>query len=181
MRERELKGRCRKLLNRLDIRPPLDVVELCERVGGDRGRPIHLIAYPIPVPGPFGAWLARSSSDIILYQAETSRPHQNHIILHELGHILADHAGDDTDMEPLLDPVPTADLRDRFPDLDPAMVRRALRRTSYDNEIEQEAEFVATQILEWASVLDRVAPRLLDDGTLARRYDDALIDRMGWL
>jgi len=47
--------------------------------------------------------------------------------------------------------------------------------------MEQEAEFVATQILEWASVLDRVAPRLLDDGTPAYRYDEALIDRMGWL
>ena len=55
--ERELRRRCRKLLNELDIRPPLDVHELCRRVGEQRGKPIRPVAHPIPVPGPFGAWI----------------------------------------------------------------------------------------------------------------------------
>ena len=61
VRERELRRRCRTLLNELDIRPPLDVVELCRRVGESRGKPIRLVSHPIPVPGPFGVWVAISA------------------------------------------------------------------------------------------------------------------------
>ena len=69
MKERELRKRCRKLLNQLDIGPPLDVELLCERLGGRRGKPIRLMAYPLEVPGPFGCWIATSSADYIFYQA----------------------------------------------------------------------------------------------------------------
>jgi hypothetical protein len=167
MRERELRRRCRKLLGELDVRPPLDVHELCRRVGQQRGRPINLVSHPIPVPGPFGVWVTTETADYILYQRETSKSHQDHIILHELGHLLAGHHSDDGE------PLP-ADL---FPDLAPDAVRRALRRTSYDTEQEREAETVATIILEWASVLDRVT-----SGTTPRNaMENALADRIGWL
>lgn len=43
MGERELRRRCRRLLQQLGIRPPLDVVELCRRIGQRRGRPAALI------------------------------------------------------------------------------------------------------------------------------------------
>ena len=59
-------------------------------------------------------------------------------------------------------------------------VRRALRRTSYDTEQEREAETVATIILEWASVLDRIAPSRSPE-IPAQRMGAALGDRMGWL
>jgi hypothetical protein len=36
MKERELRKRCRRLLNQLDIDPPLDVGVLCERLGEQR-------------------------------------------------------------------------------------------------------------------------------------------------
>ncbi|MGH3426089.1 MAG: hypothetical protein ACRDQZ_00685, partial [Mycobacteriales bacterium] len=71
-------------------------------------------------------------------------------------------------------------VRDRYPDLAPNAVRRALRRTSYDTEQEREAETVATIILEWASVLDHVAPQL-SPGTTAQRIGTSLSDRLGWL
>ncbi|TCP50783.1 hypothetical protein EV191_10743 [Tamaricihabitans halophyticus] len=171
MRERELRRRCRRLLNELDVRPPLDVAELCRRVGEQRGRTIRLLAHPIPVPGPFGVWIATESADYICYQRETTRAHQAHIILHELGHIIAGHGGEEQD-DPLL-----AEL---YPDLDPDAVRRALRRTAYDTAQEREAEAVATIILEWASVLDRVAVRPASDAATART-EAALGDRLGWL
>lgn len=91
MKERELRRRCRKLLKDLDIGPPLDVEQLCARLGEQRGKPIRLMPYPLEVPGPFGCWIATSAADYIFYQAETTKPHQDHIILHELGHMLADH------------------------------------------------------------------------------------------
>jgi hypothetical protein len=184
VRERELRRRCRRLLNELGIRPPLDVLELCRTVGKQRGRPIRLIAHRIPVPGPFGAWIATGQADYIVYQQDTSKAHQRHIILHELGHMLAGHhttAEDDSLVTALTPAVPQpGDLRERYPDLEPESVRQALRRTSYDTDHEREAETVATIILEWASVLDRVAPKSSDEDT-AQRIEDALGERLGWL
>ncbi|WP_158886753.1 hypothetical protein [Amycolatopsis anabasis] len=170
MRDRELRRRCRRLLRELAIVPPLDVRVLCERVGRRRGKPIHPVARPIPVPGPFGAWISTRAADYILYQQETSKSHQDHIILHELGHILAGHPSDS----------PGADVEQLCPDFGPDAVRRALRRTAYDTEQEREAETVATIILEWASVLDRISPRPSGEAP-AQRMEAALADRLGWL
>jgi hypothetical protein len=173
MNERELRKRCRKLLNRLDIEPPLDVGELCARLGESRGKPIRLMPYPLRVPGPFGCWISSSAADYIFYQQETTKAHQDHIILHELGHMLAEHhSGGDAEPEDFLD--------GPDPDMDSEPVRRALRRTSYDEAHEWEAETVATIILEWASVLNYTIPRRAEDRDL-RRIQDALGDRQGWL
>jgi len=161
------------LLRRLGIRPPLDVVELCRRLGEHRGKPIRLMAHPIPVPGPFGAWLASPEADYIVYQQETTASHQDHIIMHELGHLLAGHASDEGD-DDLLDAL--------CPDSTPYAVRRALRRTGYDAAHEREAETVATIILEWASVLDAIQPtRPRACSQPQRRLSDALCDGLGWL
>ena len=65
MRERDLRRRCRRLLTELDIRPPLDVSELCRRVGETRGKPIRLVPHAIPVPGPFGVWITTDAADYI--------------------------------------------------------------------------------------------------------------------
>lgn len=91
--------------------------------------------------------------------------------MHEVGHILADHHSDEDDDElwSLM-----------MPDIAPEAIRRALRRTSYDQEHEREAELVATIILEWASVVDRVAPPQPTDASV-RRVQTALGDRQGWL
>lgn len=183
MRERDLRRRCRRLLRELDISPPLDVPELCRRVGRQRGKPIRLIPHPIPVPGPFGVWIATARADYILYQQETSRAHQEHIVLHELGHIIAGHRSDENDDLLLGQLYPNTEpdaLRTQYPDLAPDAVRRALRRTSYDEEHEREAETVATIILEWASVLNHVTPPAAADATV-RRIQTALGDRSGWL
>ncbi|MBA0127262.1 hypothetical protein H0B56_17060 [Haloechinothrix sp. YIM 98757] len=183
MRERQLRRRCRRLLRALDIQPPLDVEQLCERIGRVRHRPIRLVPHPIPVPGPFGVWVATGERDYILYQQETSAPHQNHIVLHEFGHILAGHRSDETDDALLSQLYPGTDpgtLRQHYPELTPDAIRRALRRTAYDSEQEREAELAATIILEWASVLDQVALRGGADAA-TRRLGSALQDRLGWL
>jgi hypothetical protein len=169
--ERHLRRRCRDLLRELGIRPPLDVATLCARLAEHRGRPIHLMPFPLPVPGPYGVWLATSRADHIVYQEQTTRPHQDHIILHELGHLIAGHPSDEDD---------GGLLRAMFPTIDPEVVRLMLRRTSYDTSQEREAETVATIILQWASVLDFIVPRLSSSaGSL--NMQDALGERVGWL
>lgn len=183
MDEKTLRRQCRKLLRDLDVRPPLNVAELCDKIGDMRGKPIRLVPRPIPVPGPFGAWITSGKADYIFYQLETSKPPQDHIILHELGHMLAGHRPD-TDGGILLgdsypDTTPAA-LREQYPDLAEDAVRRALRRTCYDTQQEKEAETVATIILEWASVLNAVAARSAPNSA-AYRIESDLSDRLGWL
>lgn len=171
MKERELRRRCKRELRSLGIQPPLRVDVLCRLLAEKRGRPIRLVPYTLPAPGPFGLWIATDTTDHILYQKETSKAHQDHIILHEVGHILADHRSDEDDTE---------FWRSAPPELSLGAVRRALRRTSYDEEHEREAELVATIILEWAAVLDRVTPAASKDPAL-QRVQTALGDRQGWL
>ncbi|WP_228818887.1 hypothetical protein [Nocardia transvalensis] len=118
--------------------------------------------------------MATAKADYILYQRETTKAHQDHIILHELGHLLAGHRSDEHD---------DALLRQLYPPgaaLTPEAVRRALRRTSYDTVTEREAELVATIILEWASVVDPLADPVPTDPT-ARCLSNDFTDRVGWL
>lgn len=141
MNERKLRRRCGRLLRELDIHPPLDVAELCRRLAAGRGRPIYLRPWPLAVPGPFGLWFHRDEDDHIFYQQETTVTHQMHIILHEIGHMIADHPSDEADYGQ--------------PD-DNGEPARTYRRTCYDEAYEREAELVATIILEWANALNTI-------------------------
>ena len=169
--EPDLRRRIRRELRALDIRPPLSVTALCQALGERRGRLIDLRPYPLPKPGPLGVWFETPAADLVLYQQETTRLHQDHIILHEVGHILADHTSSgsvDTQWDQMI------------PGLRPSAVRRMLQRCWYNDEQECEAELVATIVLEWASVLDHVTPSPAADPSV-RRIQAALGDHLGWL
>ncbi|MEE1753160.1 hypothetical protein [Streptomyces sp. SP18CS02] len=170
VRERELRRYCKRLLRQLDIQPPLRVDELCRRLGEHRGKPIRLIPWALPIPGPFGLWMSRPAEENIFYQAETTRVHQDHIILHEIGHILADHQDGATEGE---------DLPGLGPDYPRDSITRGFRRTSYSEDYEREAELVATIIQEWAVVIDYATPRVPEDSTL-EPLSSALNPRWGW-
>jgi hypothetical protein len=170
LRERELRRRCKRELQALGIRPPLRVEELCERLGERRGREIRLMPLPLPADGPFGLWIATEAADHIIYQRETSKAHQDHIVLHEVGHILADHHGvpQDESWQPSVAGIPAESIE------------RVLHRSSYDAQAEREAELVATIILDWASVMERVSHRPASNPSV-QRIQTALGDRRGWL
>ncbi|MFE0025501.1 hypothetical protein [Amycolatopsis sp. NPDC059021] len=184
MSTRDIRRRCRELLRTLDVQPPLDVAALCHHIGERRGKPIRLVPHPIPVPGPFGVWISTTKAEYILFQDETSKLHQDHIVLHELGHILAGHQSDEVDdalMAELYPGTKPDTLRQQYPDIGPDAVRRALRRSCYDSDNEREAEVVATTILEWASVVDAVSIARPVANTTTARVDQALTDSLGWL
>ncbi|MGW3163338.1 hypothetical protein ACWC9Q_10690 [Streptomyces sp. NPDC001142] len=136
-------------------------------------------------------WVEYEEMDVILYQQETTRLHQEHIILHEVGHILvaeneeaAAKAADATRAAPAdeLDEVPELFVEGwatLLPVFEPEAIKRVARRCSYDDGEECSVELVATIILEWSSLLDGAAP-LSDDPSL-RRVESALGDRRGWL
>jgi hypothetical protein len=98
------------------------------------------------------------SADYVFFENATSPLHREHIILHELGHLLRDHA-------------PTEVIDDRalrllLPTLDLDVIRRVIGRTSYSAVEEQEAEMIASLVLDRVEL--RAAPRdIVSDSEVA--------------
>ncbi|MGW6846455.1 toxin [Streptomyces sp. NPDC054958] len=119
----------------LDLPTATDVAELCRHLGEVRDRPITLVPMQMPSSHPCGMWVAARDEDLIFYDANTTGAHQEHIILHELGHIICCHRG--------AGGLDEAAARLLFPNLDPQLVRDMLLRATYDDVQEQEAEIIA--------------------------------------
>ena len=119
---------------------PFDITGLVEQLSRRRNRLIHLVPAPMGAAQPSGIWLRLHAMDVIVYEADTSRTHQEHIIAHELAHILCGHT--------TAAPVADEDSRLIFPDLDPQLVRDMLLRAEYDDGHELEAEVMASAILQ---------------------------------
>src|ERR687898_587370 len=145
---RAVRRRCESTLRDVFVPSPFDVRVFATTVSVRRGRPIHLLPKSAPV-GLCGVWLAMPSADYVFFENATSPLHREHIILHELGHLLRDHA-------------PTEVIDDRalrllLPTLDVDVVRRVMGRTSYSAVEEQEAEMIASLVLDRVEL--RTAPR----------------------
>ncbi|MEV6626325.1 hypothetical protein AB0M83_37510 [Amycolatopsis sp. NPDC051106] len=158
---RQLRHRFSAVLRDLDLPASFDVPALCAALGERRGRPIRLL----PLPGlseVCGLWIATDTTDLIAYERHTSAPHQDHIVLHEIGHMLCDHYPASL--------TPAEQMRLLLPSLDPAMVRRVLGRAGYTSVEEREAEFFASMLGQHTGLAQRgdsVADRLrsaLEDG-----------------
>lgn len=172
--ERELRRYTRRELRSLGVEAPLDVDTLCERLAARQQRPITLVPHAMPVPGPSGIWFAAAEADYIVYQSETTTSHQDHIIYHELAHIMAGH-GDAWNEEPDVGP-----WHHLMPNLSRETINRVLLRTCFDDEREREVETIATILREWASVLHHVYPRRPSHPT-ATRLGRAFGERQDWL
>jgi hypothetical protein len=157
---RKLRQGCLRRL--ADIRIPMgsDIAEICALVGQLRGRPIYLIPMAMQATHPCGYWISTGTADFIVYDTNTRKTHQEHIIAHELAHIICCHRGaaqlDDESAQTL------------FPDLDPALVRDMLRRSAYSDAQEQEAEVMATIILQRATRHRRRAGAGISEDVAAR-------------
>jgi len=116
---RSLETKITALLGDVGIPRPWSVESFCERLGEFRGRPIELLPVDMPGGGPDGVWIALPSVDVIVFDRRTSDLHREHIICHELGHVLLCHRGD-TGAEVVV------------PDLEAQLIR-AMRRASEDS------------------------------------------------
>lgn len=149
----QLRERCRQLLAGITIPSPFDIHAFCDQIATQRGRSIRL--YPMASgPAPCGLWVATESTDYIFYEASTSPLHRDHIVLHELSHLLCDHP-----------PAPAQDnelAQQLFPDLNASLVRHVLARSAYSATEEREAELLASLIRER---VDRDGPPADADGT----------------
>ena len=145
---RAVRRRCESTLRDVSVPSPFDVRAFTATVSARRGRPIHLLPKSAQV-GPCGVWLAMPNADYVFFENATSPLHREHIVLHELGHLLRNHA-------------PTEVIDDRvlrllLPSLDVDVVRRVMGRTNYSAVEEQEAEMIASLVLDRVEL--RAAPR----------------------
>ncbi|MGW6558505.1 hypothetical protein [Streptomyces hydrogenans] len=177
--ESDLQRRLRRELQELGVRPPLDVETLCRALAERRGRPIVLKAAPLEKPGPSGLWVDTPDIDVILYQQETTRFHQELIILHEVGHIiLADDDAASTDGGGERPDDYVEGWAVLLPVFDRKLIQRVSRRCSYESAEECSVELAATIIMEWASKLRGVS---VSEDLAVSRIEKALGDRQGWL
>lgn len=162
-----LRRRCRRLVDRLDLPRPFDAAEFIGTLALERGRRIELIPVSARPNLPCGLVITTAEADLILYSADTSPLHRQHILLHEAAHLLCGHvdevaggaedaggSGERTDAGHV-----GAGISSLLPHLPAELVRGVLGRTVYSEPQEREAELVASLILY------RVAR---DDGPPAR-------------
>jgi hypothetical protein len=145
---RSIRRRCEAALVDVPVPHPFDINDFCQLVSHRRRRALHLLPKRTRL-GPCGVWLALAESDYVFYEPETSQLHREHIILHELGHLLCAHQPSEV--------IDDRVLLELLPNLDPAVVRRVLGRTTYTAVEEQEAEMVASIVRERVEREDRVA------------------------
>jgi len=156
----QVRRACEAMLRALDLPVPFTVDAFCVNLGSDRGRSVRLRTIPADVDAPCGLWVSTSDADYVFHQTATSLLHQEHIILHELAHMIFDHTRGGDAGEEL--------RRELLPDLDPDVVSRVLARTSYDSLQEQEAETLADLI---GAQVHRIPSTSGEQGTFARARD----------
>lgn len=64
---------------------------LVRKIAEFQGRPIVLCSLAMPEQTDYGMWIAGPSFDFVFFERETARVHQDHIIMHELAHMLLGH------------------------------------------------------------------------------------------
>src|SRR5262249_42226513 len=133
---KQLRRECQARLDALDLPNTCDISTLCNHLSQQRGRPIQLVPMAMQASHPCGMLVASGTTDFIFYDANTSKPHQEHIVMHELAHIICCHRGSGG-----LDDASVGLL---FPDVDPELVRDMLQRTTYSHVQEREAEMMAS-------------------------------------
>ncbi|MET8649860.1 MULTISPECIES: ImmA/IrrE family metallo-endopeptidase [Nocardia] len=119
-------------------------------VAAHRGRSISLRQVPSEMLAERGCrgkglWIARNHDDIIVYDADATERNADHIILHEIGHMLLGHGRSEDE--------PTAPLPTTLAALLPSLsIQHALGRGEFGAEREQEAEVFADMTMVYATL-----------------------------
>ncbi|MGH3630035.1 MAG: hypothetical protein ACRDRL_21670 [Sciscionella sp.] len=148
-----LRARCQQrvtdLLQHTGVPAPWDINDFVDRLERHRGRAIDLCALWGTAGGSSGAWRQHADHDVIAYAAATSGFHQDHIILHEIGHMISAHRGRCVLSE--------QDAQRLAPDLAPAAFAHLLDRSSTEAE-EHEAEMIASLIHQQVRGRRQISP-----------------------
>ncbi|WP_026254928.1 ImmA/IrrE family metallo-endopeptidase [Salinispora arenicola] len=149
MRRANLRRRCQRLINDLEIPEPFDLDCFRRQLAGQRGRPLKISPLPALAEPGFvsGVWVATENADYILYNARTSPLHQRHIIMHEVGHMIFRHNEHE---------LPEGVMRSsEFPNIYSRPGGDMTARINYSKWEEVEAEMAATLLVEAIGVAPR--------------------------
>lgn len=128
--------RLEAIASELDLPVPFDVAELAARIADGRGRPIELMPTTWQPGLPCGFLVMADQADYIVYVADTAHIHREHILVHELAHLVCEHHGTGPGQF--------------MPHLPNELVGRVLGRTVYSEPQEEEAELLASLVLQRA-------------------------------
>lgn len=121
------------LLDEIGLPSPFTVDTMVDSVATHIGSAIRIRDVHLEIDAPCGLWLALGKVNYIFVDAR-SHVHRDHIILHELAHMICGHSQGQLDLAGFL------------PDIDPGRIHTALARSGYSDRQEAEAEIMATVI-----------------------------------
>jgi hypothetical protein len=128
----------------MDLPTPFDLTGFLEQLGERRGRPIVVVDEPtlaaVPEDNICGLWVEFTDVDQLYVRAGLAPLHREAAVLHEVGHMMLDHAtGDDTELYSGL--VPTLNASGAL------NVHRTRARSQYEDPLERDAERFARAVL----------------------------------
>lgn len=133
-----LQQRCEEMLSELELPTPFDLNVLLAQLSHLRRRPLRLL--PL-LPGlrddPSGLWVPLEDEDVVFAEGSVSDWYRDHVILHEVGHMLWRHHGTVRDV--------TEWLGQYGVETSP-QTRTEMRCSVRDRDKEREAEMVALLI-----------------------------------
>ncbi|WP_433682138.1 hypothetical protein [Nocardia sp. CA-119907] len=133
----------RNVTSTLTVPSPWDRMVFLQQVSESVGKEIRLLPLPptMTTALPCGLVLERVDDVVIAYDTNRSGYHADHIVLHEIGHLLLDHADGESDRS----------RRDTvgalLPGIDPTTVIRVLQRSDHDDTAERQAELFASLVM----------------------------------
>lgn len=146
--------RFQELIQEVPIPYPWDPAEFVRAVSEYRGREIilrQIDAAALAGTGcgtGSGLWIARENDDLILFGADTEW-HADHVVLHEIGHMLLGHGDEVSGDQVGLDDVP---LQTLMPSLSLDSIKSVLGRTDYSLDRERDAETFADLVMVEATL-----------------------------
>ncbi|TKG61506.1 hypothetical protein [Prauserella endophytica] len=137
----ECEGLVEAVVTEVGLPRPWSINAFLDRLEPWHGREIDLCAVRWAVGESTGGWQRRGDHDVIAYPENTTGAHQDHIICHELGHMLQQHEGQCV--------LSVAEARAIAPSLSLTALGHLLQRADQAQE-ERDAERFATLLLTYA-------------------------------
>ncbi|WP_246002928.1 hypothetical protein [Nocardia tenerifensis] len=133
---------------------PWNLTSYLAAVAAHRGRSISLHTAPKALLheigcGGGGLWIARKHDDIIVSDVEATDRNADHIVLHQVGHMLLGHGTRESTRE-----VPPR-LALMLPSVSPQSIEHMLGRDEFGVEREREAEVFADMTMVYATLPQR--------------------------
>ncbi|MFI9509408.1 hypothetical protein [Nocardia sp. NPDC052566] len=151
-----IEERFRTLSTAVPIPQPWDLADYVAQVAAHRRRPISL--HPIDTAvltgtgcgTGSGLWIAKRDADVIVYGADTTQWHAEHIVVHELGHMLLGHGTESAtppEAEPTMTEHTLAAVAELLPSISLESIAHVLGRTDYGTARERDAETFADLVM----------------------------------